>query len=127
MIQDTLVLIKPDGVCRKMMGQIIAAIESLGVTIKHLQLITLTTKQAEQLYSEHKGKWHFPRNIKHITSGPVVIIHGSGDDALSKCRTMVENFRIANKDVIKLPRNLVHATAKIEDINKELEAVGCIK
>lgn len=125
MTQDTLVLIKPDGVRRRMVGQIVGAIESLGLTIKQLVQKTLSTSQASSLYREHQGKWHFARNIKHVTSGPVVVIHIHGHEAISKCRTVVEGIREAHQDVIKLPRNIVHATSDPEKAGEELESVGC--
>ena len=105
MTQNTLVLIKPDGVRRRMIGQIIGAIESRGLLILHLQQKNLCISEATSLYKEHKGKWHFVRNIKHVTSGPVVIIHVRGDDALDRCRSVVKEIREAHKDVIKLPKN----------------------
>jgi len=123
-MQETLVLIKPDGVKRKMIGQIITAIESLGLEIEHLELKILTQNEAEHLYSEHANKWHFPRNIAHVTSGNVVVIKVSGTDSIQKCRKMVENYRKANEDVIRLPQNLVHATSEPEKVLEELAAVG---
>lgn len=127
MTQDTLVLIKPDGVQRRMVGQIVSAIESLGFLIKHLEQRKLSQNEACNLYKEHEGKWHFPRNIKHIISNPVVILHVHGEEAVAKCRGMVENFRSANRDVIKLPQNLAHATDNVSKAMIELQAVGCIK
>ena len=124
-MEDTLVLIKPDSVRRKMVGQIIAAIESRGFTIKTLFQKQLKTSEATALYKEHQRKWHFTRNIKHITSGPSVVIHIQGENALSRCRSLVEEIRKANEDVISLPRNLVHATSEVEKVQIELEAVGC--
>lgn len=125
MTQNTLVLIKPDGVRRRMVGQIIGAIESRGLSILYLQQKILSTSEATSLYEEHKGKWHFARNIKHVTSGPVVVIHIRGDDALARCRSVVKEIREAHKDVIKLPKNIVHATSYIEKVQNELGSVGC--
>ncbi len=125
MNQNTLVLIKPDGVRRRMIGQIVGAIESRGLAILHLQQRTLSTKETELLYQEHKGKWHFARNIKHVISGPVVIIHVRGDDALAQCRSIVKEVREAHQDVIKLPKNIVHSTSELDKVEMELGAVGC--
>lgn len=126
MTQDTLVLIKPDGVRRRMIGQIVGAIESLGLKILRLQQKTLSTAEAESLYKEHQGKWHFNRNIKHVISGPVIVIHIRGEDALIRCRQMVEGVREAHKDVIKLPKNIVHATSDPDKAAEELESLGCL-
>jgi nucleoside-diphosphate kinase len=125
MTQSALVLIKPDGVRRKMVGQIVGAIESLGFSIVHLEQKRLSINEATSLYEEHKGKWHFARNIKHITSGPVVVMHIRGEDAIARCRQMVTGIRDAHKEVIKLPKNIVHSTSDPERSEKELESVGC--
>ncbi len=127
MDQNTLVMIKPDCVRKKMVGSILSAIESLGLNITYLQQKVLTISEAENLYIEHKGKWHFPRNIKHVTSGPSVIIRVTGEDTVDRCRSMVENYRHAHKDSIKLPCNLVHATFSPDRSDHELSAVGIIK
>jgi len=123
MSQDTLVLIKPDAVRRRMIGQIITAIESRGLMIVKLEQKTLTEDAATALYQEHQGKWHFQRNIRHVTSGSSVAIHVQGKDAVTRCRDMVETFRQSHKDMIKLPANLVHATSDPDRASKELAAV----
>lgn len=124
MIEQTLVLIKPDSVRRRMVGQIITAIEHLGLCIQELHKKELSRDEAESLYREHMGKWHFNRNIRHITSGPVVVVHVRGEEALKKCRNLVETFREAHKDLIRLPENLVHATSDAEKVEQELLSVS---
>jgi len=123
MIQTTLVLIKPDGVRRRMTGQIITAIETLGLSIQRLELKLLDAVEAEALYAEHKDKWHFKRNIKHICSGPCVAIKVSGKNALDLCRTMAKSCREANRDVVKLPANLIHTTSDQDNVLKELMSI----
>lgn len=123
MMQDTLVLIKPDAVRRRMIGQIITAIENLGLSIVELNQEILTENAATILYKEHRGKWHFKRNISHITSGPSIVMHVHGTDAVKRCRDMVEIFQQSHSDLIKLPANLVHATSNIEQVPEELAAV----
>lgn len=126
MTQDTLVLIKPDAVRRRMVGQIITAIENLGLSILYLNQRVLNEEEATDLYKEHIGKWHFKRNIRHITSGPSVAIHVDGPGAKKKCREMIETFREAHKDLVKLPANLVHATSGDKKAIDELASLGCI-
>lgn len=123
MTQNTLVLIKPDAVRRRMVGQIITAIENLGLSIMELNQKTLTESTASALYEEHKGKWHFKRNIRHVISGPSIVIYVHGTDAVKKCRDMVETFRQSHKDLIKLPANLVHATSDSKKAQEELDAL----
>jgi len=123
MKQDTLILIKPDAVRRRMVGQIITAVENLGLLIVNMKHQTLTESSASALYKDHKGKWHFKRNILHVISGPSVSLHVNGTDAVKKCRDMVETFRQSHKDLIKLPENLVHATSDIDKAQEEINAV----
>ncbi len=117
-------MIKPDCVRRRMVGVIITSIESIGLEIINMQQKILTEQEASNLYKEHEGKWHFKRNIKHVTSGPIVIIEVAGEDAVEKCRGFVDCFREAHQDVIQLPKNLIHATSDVSRVYGELEAVG---
>lgn len=123
-MQKTLVLIKPDCVQRHMVGSIVLAIESIGLEISQLQMKTLSREEACSLYAEHKGKWHFERNIRHVTSGPAIIIEVEGNGAVCRCREIVETFRRCHKDLVELPRNLVHATSEPDRVEEELLAVG---
>jgi len=124
MIEDTLVLIKPDAVRRRMIGQIITAVENLGLKIVQLNHKQLEENEASDLYKEHRGKWHFNRNIKHVTSGPSVAIHVQGSGAVKKCRDLVKTYREAHSDLVSLPANLVHATSNSDDSLKELASIG---
>ncbi len=126
-MERTLVLIKPDCVRRRMVGTLVTAIESTGLAIDQIQQKRLTSAEAGELYKEHKGKWHFERNIRHITSGPTVVIEVVGKHAINKCRELIENFRNNHRDVIHLPRNLVHATSDPDRAHDELSAVGLIQ
>ena len=123
-MEQTLVLIKPDCVLRKMTGLVITLLESSGLSVTHLNLKWLSESEASDLYKDHVGRWYFDRNIKHVTSGPVVAIRVEGENAVRTCRDIIERFREAHKDVIKLPRNLVHATADAEKAFDELRAMG---
>ncbi len=123
-MNKTLVMIKPDCVTRRMVGAVITAIEGRGLSITAIQQKVLTKQQASDLYSDHKDKWHFFRNIGHITSGPSVVIRVEGDEAVERCKDFVEHFRKAHSDVVKLPRNLLHATSESTKADQELSAVG---
>ncbi len=107
-----------------MVGTVISAIESRGLNIKHLQQKTLLHEEAIKLYKEHIDKWHFERNIKHMTSGPVILLEIEGKEALNKCREYVMYFRNIYKDMVKLPRNLIHATDRQNNVANELLAVN---
>lgn len=123
-MEKTLVMIKPDCVERRMIGSVILAIETRGLQISEMIMKTLSREEACSLYAEHEGKWHFERNIRHVTSGPAVVIEVMGHDVVRRCRDIVEQFRNSHKDVIELPRNLVHATSEADKASEELSAVG---
>lgn len=129
-MESTLVLIKPDAIVHELSVSIINQIQTL-TNIKHFstqpsswRLKYLTQEQASELYAEHKDKWFFDRNIKHITSGPVILLHVQGDNVVQICREFVENFRETHADKIELPRNLIHATNHKDKVEHELKSVG---
>ncbi|OYT59540.1 MAG: nucleoside-diphosphate kinase [Desulfurococcales archaeon ex4484_217_1] len=88
-VQRTFVMIKPDGVRRKLVGEIIRRFESKGLKIVALKMIKLSREKAEELYVVHKGKHFFKDLIEFVTSGPVVAMVLEGDEAVSVVRTMI--------------------------------------
>ena len=72
MTERTLVLVKPDGVKRQLVGEILSRIERKGLTIVALELKTVSDDLARAHYAEHEGKPFFPSLLEFITSGPVV-------------------------------------------------------
>lgn len=122
-MEKTLVMIKPDGLLMKMVGLVISDIEYANLKITRMRQTILSQAEAVNLYEEHRGKDFFARNIEHITSGPVVIIEVTGNDAVTICRQMVEDFRRRFVNVIVLPKNLIHATSDVNRASVELAAV----
>ena len=123
-METTLVMIKPDCVQRRMIGSVVGALENSGMVISDMRQTTLTKEEASSLYKEHEGKWHFDRNIKHVTSDPCVLIRIEGANAVARCREFVKAFRQAHQDVVIQPRNLIHATSDPDKVYDELSAVG---
>ena len=80
MSERTLVLIKPDGVARGLVGEVLGRIERKGFTFVAMELRTLTVEVAEEHYGEHKGKGFFDDLVAFITGGPLVaaVIEGPG-------------------------------------------------
>jgi len=74
MAEQTLVFIKPDGVKRKLVGEIIARFESKGLEIKSMRMMTLSADLADQHYAEHVKKGFYPRLKEFILSGPIVVL-----------------------------------------------------
>jgi nucleoside-diphosphate kinase len=86
--ERTLVLIKPDGVARRLIGEVISRIEQKGLTIAALQLRNVSQELAAQHYAEHEGKPFFDTLLEFITSGPVVAAIVEGPRAIAAFRQL---------------------------------------
>lgn len=89
MSERTLVLIKPDGVERGLVGEVLARIERKGLRIVALDMRTLTREVATAHYGEHEGKPFFESLVSFITGGPLVAAVVEGPDAIVAWRTMM--------------------------------------
>ena len=87
--EDTLIVLKPDGVRRGLVGEVLGRFERKGFVIRRLKMQTLSKAQAEEFYSVHRGKPFFGELVTFITSGPVVGAVLSGRDAVATVRRMV--------------------------------------
>jgi nucleoside-diphosphate kinase len=89
MTERTLVLVKPDGVARGLVGEVLGRIERKGLRLVALELRTLDRETAEAHYGEHAGKAFFPSLVDFITSGPLVAAVVEGPDAIVQWRAMM--------------------------------------
>lgn len=89
MSERTLILVKPDGVTRGLIGEVVARIEARGFRFEALELRTLTREVAEAHYGEHKDKPFFGELVDFITSGPLVAGVVSGPGVVGAWRTMM--------------------------------------
>lgn len=89
MSQRTLVLIKPDGVARGLVGEVLGRIERKGFTIRALELRTLDRDIAQAHYGEHVGKSFYSALLDFITSGPLVAAVIEGEEAITSWRSMM--------------------------------------
>lgn len=89
MSERTLILVKPDGVSRGLIGEVVARIEARGFRFEALELRTLTREVAEAHYGEHKDKPFFGELVDFITSGPLVAGVVSGPGVVGAWRTMM--------------------------------------
>ncbi|MCX7969990.1 MAG: nucleoside-diphosphate kinase [Negativicutes bacterium] len=87
--ERSLVLVKPDGVERGLVGEVIGRFERRGLKIVNLRMLTMSRDMAEQHYAEHKGKGFYPGLIDYITSGPLVAMEVAGWQAIRVVRAMV--------------------------------------
>jgi nucleoside-diphosphate kinase len=125
--EDTLIVVKPDGVRRGLVGQIIGRFETKGFVVKRLQMLTMSKAQAEDFYSVHKGKPFFGELVTFITSGPVVGVVLSGRDAVATVRRMVgatksweaEPGTIRGDFGLGLTDNTIHASDSPDSFDRE--------
>jgi nucleoside-diphosphate kinase len=88
-IERTYAMIKPDGVARSLVGELISRIERKGYKIVALKQMQISRETAEKHYGEHKGKPFFEGLVSFITSGPVVAMVLEGEKVISGWRTMM--------------------------------------
>jgi nucleoside-diphosphate kinase len=94
--QRTLVLVKPDGVARGLVGEVLARIEQRTWTLVALELRTLDEATAKSHYGEHEGKPFFNGLVEFITSGPLLAAVVEGPEVISAWRTMMGATNPAN-------------------------------
>ncbi len=88
-IESTLLIVKPDGVRRGLIGEILRRVEDKGLTIDSMRLMTIDRATAERHYGEHVDKPFFGELVDFITSGPVVVARISGEQAITAWRTLM--------------------------------------
>ena len=88
-IQRTLVMVKPDGVRRRLVGEVISRIEAKGYDIRELKLFTIDDRLARRHYAEHTEKPFFAELVSFITSGPVAAMVVEGPEAIAAVRRIM--------------------------------------
>jgi nucleoside-diphosphate kinase len=88
-IESTLLIVKPDGVRRGLIGEILRRVEAKGLVIESMRLSTIDRSLAEQHYAEHVDKPFFRELVDFITGGPVVIAKVNGESAIDAWRTLM--------------------------------------
>lgn len=128
MNERTLILIKPDGVQRGLIGRIIDRYEQRGLRIVGLKLVTVSRELAETHYAVHSDKPFFPGLVEFITSAPLVAMAVEGTDAITVCRSINGATRpneaapgsIRGDLALETGMNLVHASDSSETAVQEL-------
>lgn len=123
------VMVKPDGVQRKLVGEIISRFESKGYKIKGLKMTQCSRQLAEEHYAELKDRPFFPNLVEYITSGPVVCIALEGKDVVSAARNLIGVTNpveaapgsIRGDFGIDKGRNVVHGSDSPENGLREIE------
>ena len=125
----TFFMIKPDGVQRNLVGEIISRVEAKGFSITKIKMMTISKELAEQHYGEHKDKPFFSDLVSFIISGPVVAMQVEGENVVLQIRNLMgatnpseSTPRSIRGDLAtELDKNVVHESDSDESAERELE------
>ena len=128
-MEKSLVLIKPDGVEKNIIGKIISMYEEANLKVIELRMTTINKEFAMKHYKEHIGKSFFEELIDYITRGPLCALILEGDNAIDKIRKIngATNPKKADRGTIRAlygknsTENCVHASDSVESANREVE------
>lgn len=122
-VERTLILVKPDGVAKKIVGEVVSRIERKGLTLVAMELRTLDRETAAQHYAEHEGKPFYDDLMQFITSGPLVAIVAEGENAVAAFRQLAgatdpikaDTGSIRADFATVMNRNIVHGSDSPEN------------
>lgn len=128
-LQQSFIMVKPDGVRRRLIGEVIRRIEARGYDIKEMKMFTIDRDLAERHYAEHKDKPFFGELTEFITSGPVVAMVVEGDDVVAGMRELMGATDPADAapgtiraDLAEsLSNNVVHGSDSPTSATREIE------
>jgi len=126
--QRTLSIVKPDGVKKGIIGEVIRRFEKEGIRIVAMKMLRLTRKQAEGFYAVHRERPFFPSLTDFMSSGPIVVMVLSGDDVIARNRTIMgaTDPAKADKGTIRadfagsIEQNIVHGSDAPETSETEI-------
>jgi len=127
-VEKTLVLIKPDGVQRGLIGEIIKRLENRGLRLIGAKFIQVSRELAEEHYGIHKGKAFYESLLDYITSAPVMAMAWDGPSAVAAIRQTMGATRpteaapgsVRHDFGLEIGRNLTHASDSVENGEKEV-------
>ena len=129
MSQRTLILVKPDGVKRNVIGEVISRIERKGLKVVALELRTIDTDTARAHYAEHAERPFFGELVDFITSGPLVAIVAEGERAIEAFRALAGTTdpvkaapgTIRGDYALQVSQNIVHGSDSPESAEREIK------
>jgi nucleoside-diphosphate kinase len=127
-VETTLVLVKPDGMRRRLAGEVIVRLERRGLELRGARLLKISRSLAQQHYAEHKGKPFYPGLVSFITSGPVLALAVRGESAVGVVRTMMGATNpldsapgtMRGDFALELSENIVHGSDSKASARREL-------
>ena len=127
-MERTFLAIKPDGVQRGLVGEIIGRFEAKGFKLVGLKLMTASRELAEQHYGVHKERPFFAGLVDFITSGPIVAMVWEGDGVVASARKMIGATNPLNSEpgtirgdlAVNVGRNIIHGSDAVETAHEEI-------
>jgi len=127
-MEKTFAMIKPDGVQKGVVGEIIGRIEHKGYKLVGLKFMQISKELAEEQYAEHKGKPFFDELVEYITSGPVVAMVWEGPGVIAGLRTLMGKTNpaealpgtIRGDLAITTAKNIIHGSDSPESAQREI-------
>ena len=128
-LENTFIMVKPDGVTRGLVGEVIGRLERKGLRLEKIRSLTIDEGMAGVHYGEHIDKPFFGELVEFITSGPVVAMEWSGESAVSVARTLMgaTDPKSAAPGTIRgdlgliVTNNIVHGSDSTESAERELK------
>lgn len=128
MIEKTYTMIKPDGVRNGHIGEIVNRFERVGLKAERMELGMVTAEQAKANYAEHEGKPFYEGLISYITSGPVVKMVVSGENAVATVRKLMGSTNPADAAPgtirgdfgLTMDENVIHGSDSPESAEREI-------
>jgi nucleoside-diphosphate kinase len=133
MLQKTLSMVKPDGVKKGLIGEVIRRFESKGLRVAALKMVHLERREAEAFYDVHRGKKFFEELVQFMSSGPVVALVLEGEDAVPRTREIMgaTNPKDAAPGTLRadfareVTENIVHGSDSPENAALEISFFFC--
>ncbi len=127
-MERTFVMVKPDGVQRGLVGEIVARFERRGLKIVAMKMLRIPREMAEKHYGEHVGKPFYEKLVSYITSGPVVAMVVEGKNAVRVVRDMMGKTNpvesppgtIRGDYGLEIGRNVVHGSDSLASAEREI-------
>lgn len=128
-MERTFLMVKPDGVQRNLIGEIVSRFEKKGFQLVGAKLMSISTELAEQHYGEHKEKPFFKELVDFITSGPVFAMVWEGENVIAEARKMMGKTNpqdaapgtIRGDYGIQVSMNIIHGSDSPESAKREIE------
>ncbi|MGZ5352878.1 MAG: nucleoside-diphosphate kinase [Actinomycetota bacterium] len=128
-VESTLLIVKPDGVRRALVGEVLRRVEAKDLRIAEMRMLQIDRALAEEHYAEHREEPFFGELVDFITSGPVVVARLEGEDAIDVWRTLMgpTNPASAPPGTIRgdlgliITENVVHGSDSPESAERELK------